>query len=70
MSSQKRLHTQFVFSEKYIHVFVCDSENDMETLSGNYSLGISHVSYITECSRINFAILSGWSVMSLQYVAT
>ena len=46
------------------HVFVCDSENYMETLFGNsfFENGIS----VTQKNVFgtNFAIISGWSVVS------
>ena len=37
------------FPQITLHVFVCDSENDMDKLSWNYFRGKSHFSYIEEC---------------------
>ena len=48
------------------HVFVCDSENCMEKLFGNYFFGKSHVRYMKYFffwgGGINIAIMSGLSV--------
>ena len=48
------------------HVFTCDSENYMEKLFGNYFLGKSHFSYTKNVFGINFATISGWSVVRLK----
>ena len=41
------------------HMFICDSENYMEKLFGNYLLGKSHLSYTKNVLGIIFAIISG-----------
>ena len=39
------------FPKITLHVFICDSENYIEKLFGNYFLGKSHFSYINKCFR-------------------
>ena len=51
------------FPKMTLHVFVCDSENYMEKCFGNYFLGKSHVSYINKVLGVNFAMISGWSLL-------
>ena len=46
------------------HIFVCDSDNYVEKLFGNYFLGKSHFSYMkNNAFGIHFAKISGGSVM-------
>ena len=45
------------------HVFACDLANYVGNLFGNYFLGKSHFSYMKSVFGINFAMISGWSVV-------
>ena len=47
--SLKSYVSGIAFPKITLHVFVCDSENYMEKLFGNYFLGKSHVSFTNEC---------------------
>ena len=43
---QENSFRKLIFPEITYHIFVCDSENYMEKLFGNYFLGKSHFSYM------------------------
>ena len=45
MSVTESYFSRVNYPKNSLHVFVCDSENYMEKLFGNYFLGKSHFSY-------------------------
>ena len=53
-SAPRKYYSGTNFTKITYHVFVCDSENCIEKLFGNYFLGKSHFSYMKYCFRNQF----------------
>ena len=61
---QENIYSGINFPKITYHVFVCDSENYMEKRFGNYFLeNLISVTW-NNVFGINFAIISGWSVLT------